>query len=50
MTTKGPPLQYEMASDAELEQQLSEPGLKGAVTQKPLFDFSLKYMYAVLRR
>ena len=29
MTTKAPPLQYEVASDAELEAYLSEPGLKG---------------------
>jgi hypothetical protein len=38
MTTKGPPLQYEVASNEELEAYLAEPGLKGAVLHKKRYD------------
>ena len=30
MAGKGPPLQYDITSDEELEELLAEPGLKGA--------------------
>lgn len=35
MATKGPPLQYDVASDDELEGYLAEPGLKGTVHTQP---------------
>jgi hypothetical protein len=58
MGTKLPPLQYEVASNEELEAYLAEPGLKGAALHKmtsdtitqPLCMSSLTFVLGFLSR